>query len=76
VLLINFQKWEKENISTKIFKILKKRFEEIFDYDQELLNVYFDGDFVAMPKSLNFQATGSQSKKNLDTLKSNIYFYH
>ena len=76
VLLIDFQKWEKENVSTKIFKILKNRFEEIFDYDQELLNVYFDGDFVAMPKSLNFQATGSQSKKNLDTLKSNIYFYH
>jgi len=76
VLLINFQKWEKENVSTKIFKILKNRFEEIFDYDQELLNVYFDGDFVAMPKSLNFQATGAQSKKNLNTLKSNIYFYH
>ena len=76
VLLINFQKWEKKDISAKIFNTLNSKFKEIFDYDQELLNICFDGDFIKLPKSLNFQATGTQSKNDLDTLKKTIYFYH
>lgn len=76
VLFIDFKKWKENKIYEKILNILKNRFEDITDYDQELLNVLFDGKFTQMKYSLNYQATGSQNIKEVAEIKKDNYFLH
>ena len=76
VLIIDFSKWVNQNIESYLLKILNKRFDDIFDYDQEILNIYFDGKFTALDINLNYQAIGGQDDKLFDYIESNVFFLH
>lgn len=76
VLFLDFKQWHKNNIFEKILNILDNRYEEISDYDQELLNLLFDGQFTQMKNSLNLQATGSQDMEDVIKIKNENYFLH
>ncbi len=76
VLLIDFSEWTNQNIETDLLKILNNRFDEIFDYDQEILNIYFDGNFTYLNENLNFQAIGGQDENLYNHINDNVYFLH
>ena len=76
VLLINFSKWVDQNIEPDLLNILNKRFNEIFDYDQEILNIYFDGKFTDLDNNLNYQAIGGQDDELFNHIENNVYFLH
>ena len=73
VLVINYSAWLKQDIESNLLNLLNLRFNEIFDYDQEILNIYFDGQFTNLDKSLNYQATGRSS---FDYIDKNVHFLH
>jgi len=76
VLLINFSKWVNQNIEPDLLNILNNRFNEIFDYDQEILNIYFDGKFTDLDNNLNYQAIGGQDDELFNHIENNVFFLH
>ena len=76
VLIINFSKWINQNIESNLLNILDKRYNEIFDYDQEILNIYFDGKFTDLDNNLNYQAVGGQDDELFNHIENNVYFLH
>ena len=76
VLLINFNKWVKQDVESNLSKILNLRFYELDEYDQDILNIYFDGQFRKLDDNLNYHAFGGQDEKLYDYIKKNVYFLH
>lgn len=76
VLLIDFEKWISNNTSEELLKILKERSSELFDYDQEILNVHFDDNFNKLDKKFNFQVTNKVSINYFETVKREAIFVH
>ena len=76
VLIIDFSEWINQKIESDLLNILNKRFNEIFDYDQEILNIYFDGKFTNLDSNLNYQAIGGQDENLYNHIENNIFFLH
>ena len=53
VLVINLKKWNKENISKKLQKQVKKIENEIVYWDQDVLNSFINGDYYEISDELN-----------------------
>ena len=75
VLIIDFEKWLSTNVQDGLFKIIEKNFNEINDYDQEILNIYFDDNFIEINPYLNFQAIGGQPEL-IKLIKKEAFFLH
>jgi len=76
VLVIDFNAWIEREVESDLLKILNLRFNEIFDYDQEVLNIYFDGEFTKLDKNLNYQAVGGHDRNMYSFIKKNVNFLH
>ena len=76
VLMINFNEWVKKDVESNLLKILNLRFNDLAEYDQDMLNIYFDGEFTKLDDSLNYHALGGQNKKLYDHIEKNVYFLH
>jgi lipopolysaccharide biosynthesis glycosyltransferase len=76
VLVIDFNAWIKEEVESDLLKILNLRHNEIFDYDQEVLNIYFDGQFTKLDENLNYQAIGGQDENLYSFIEKNVNFLH
>ena len=76
VLVINFGEWVKHDVESNLLKILKSRFNYLTDYDQEILNIYFDGQFTKLDNNLNYHALGGQDEKLYNYIDKNVYFLH
>jgi len=76
VLVIDFDAWIKDEVESDLLKILNLRHNEIFDYDQEVLNIYFDGQFTKLDENLNYQAIGGQDENLYSFIEKNVNFLH
>lgn len=76
VLVIDFNAWIEEEVESDLLKILNLRHNEIFDYDQEVLNIYFDGQFTKLDENLNYQAIGGQDENLYSFIEKNVNFLH
>lgn len=76
VIVINYLIWLEKAVELDLLKILENRFHTIFDYDQEVLNIYFDGSFTKLDNTLNFQAIGGQDNELFNYIEKNVYFLH
>ena len=76
VLVIDFNAWIKDEVESDLLKILNLRHNEIFDYDQEVLNIYFDGQFTKLDEKLNYQAIGGQDENLYSFIEKNVNFLH
>jgi lipopolysaccharide biosynthesis glycosyltransferase len=54
VMLVNHQRWQKENIREKLLVRLEKLKDKIQYWDQDVLNSYFDGNYKEISRNLNF----------------------
>lgn len=55
VVVINFQEWNKNNMQNTLLDIMKKKYEKIIYWDQDVLNFYFKGKFLILDERLNFK---------------------
>ena len=71
VLGINLKKWKEEDAQRELTQILKKRYDDILWWDQDVLNIYSDGNYLEIDKNLN-------SRTNFHTFKlnENVKVYH
>lgn len=76
VLVIDYRAWLNQEVESNLIKILNFRFKDIFDYDQEILNIYFDGQFTKLIDDLNYQAIGGRNQDLYKHIEQNVYFLH
>lgn len=75
VLFIDYRKWidnkVSENLQNKLFEIR----DELFFWDQDVLNSYFDGDYFELENSYNFRV-GLDSKHSISDIRKNAFLIH
>jgi len=69
VLLINYQKWLSESISEKLYKNLEKFKETLLYWDQDVLNMVIDDNYLEINPNLNFDLCISTDQNNLSPLE-------
>ena len=78
VLLVDYKKWLEKKVSLSFQEILRNRNNDLMFWDQDILNIYFDGNFFDLDESLNFNVYGDQksSKEVLSNIISNAVIVH
>ena len=79
VKIIDFKKWISEDISSKLLEELLRIKDKIYFWDQDVLNSFFDGDYIELNKYLNYNLhlTGKDYKDNTsDEDKEGMIFIH
>ena len=71
-MIINYKKWIENDIQSKLIDKLKFLKENIYQWDQDVLNSFFNGNYNEVEKWLNFNANLFDNEKG----KENIYFLH
>ena len=68
VLVINYNYWFKNSISKSLLDIMKKRHTDLIFWDQDLLNIYLDSNYLELSKNLNYNYVEKDSLKNKDII--------
>ena len=79
VLIINLSNWRELNIIEKFSELLKTNKDRLELHDQDILNIFYDGNYLEIDKGLNFTVPGG-GEKYLKKIKEydfeNIIFLH
>lgn len=78
VMLINYKRWLKNKSTTDLLHILENTKLNLEFWDQDILNMYFDGEYQELPLTLNYNVYGDQqsSHKVVDTIKGQATIIH
>ena len=68
VLVINYDYWFKNSISKSLLDIMKKRHDDLIFWDQDLLNIFLDSNYLELSKNLNYNYVEKDSLKNKDII--------
>jgi len=64
VMIIDFQKWIVNDLHTKLLSQLDKINENILQWDQDVLNSFFNGEYLELDEKFNFKAASKSDDKN------------
>ena len=75
VMFVDHQKWLKNNIGESLLKQLEKIKDKIIYWDQDVLNSFFDGDYIEISQNINYPIN---LRWPMDTkeIKRNALFIH
>ena len=68
VLCIDMNKWRKHNVSIKLVEKMNDLNEKIINWDQDVLNSYFNGQYLDLDEELNFNSTNYGPNKSFKIL--------
>lgn len=68
IMLINLQKWKESNLKNEFIKIIEKYQNRLNYWDQDVMNIYFNGKYVRFTESLNYkiEMTSNQNYEHTD----------
>ena len=75
VMVINYDKWRHENLKNKLLDLMNEIANDINFWDQDVLNKYFDGQYLEMTHFLNFNLNNEQSYIE-NKVNRNVVFVH
>lgn len=64
VMFINYENWLKNNMLNELQEITRLREEDLVFWDQDVLNIFFDGKYIELSKFLNYKLEPSYKKIN------------
>jgi len=80
VLIINVSKWREMDIVSKFKKLLKEYNFKLELHDQDVLNLFFDGDYLEIDHIFNFTVPGGGEKYinkiNTSDIKDVIFLHY
>lgn len=79
VMIIDLNKWKTNDLKNNSLRIIKEHKEKLLFWDQDVLNLYFDGHYEPLPRSLNFKVdmdTGNKAINIENDLERNISILH
>ena len=75
LIVIDYKQWQKLNLTENLLEIMNNNYENIIYWDQDLMNLFFDGRYLELPKELNYTPLESIYADKLPS-ESNICFLH
>ena len=77
VMLIDYKKWLKKDMLNNLVELTHKRKNDLVFWDQDVLNIYFDGEYLELSKFLNYKLDFSpyQHEKKVN-LNENVSLIH
>lgn len=77
VVVVDFQKWISSKMVNSLTKIMAEKYQKIVYWDQDVLNVYFNGNYYNLNKILNYKLDlNSYDPQNFEFVKQNVIFLH
>ena len=77
VMIINYSKWIDQDIKTKSTQIIKEKKEKLILWDQDVLNIIFDGKFQNIDQEFNYRMDILNfSDKEISSIQNNVYLIH
>ncbi len=77
VMIINYSKWMNENIKTKSIQIIEEKNQKLILWDQDVLNIIFDGKFEDINQEFNYRMDILNfSDKEISSIQNNVYLIH
>jgi len=81
VMLIDYKKWKNLNLTPKLTKRLHEIYDDIVFWDQDVLNSFFDSNFLELDKKFNYKINDfnnveTNSLQNILEIKKDIIFAH
>ena len=78
LMIIDYQYWLKNDIEKKLFKIMHEYYDDIFFWDQDVLNKYFDGKYFEISNKCNYELGGVFNKGEYeeDFIVEEVNFLH
>lgn len=76
VMLIDLQKWKMANVQRSLIEIMNKKYERIVFWDQDIMNCYFDGQYLEISRYLNFKDYELNTKGNIIDQRSIIFLHY
>ena len=75
VMLIDYKKWIKESLMSKLLELMVDIRDDINFWDQDVLNKFIDGSYLELSNYLNFSLINEFSN-NLSEISRKIVFIH
>jgi lipopolysaccharide biosynthesis glycosyltransferase len=77
VLIVDFKYWKQNNVSSKLLKIMDTHKNNIVFWDQDILNIHYDGNFLELTDFVNFYLPISKFQLFSESfIKKNVIFIH
>ena len=76
VMVIDLTKWRKAHVSENLYTTLKKLGDDIVYWDQDVLNLYFNGNFEELNPRLNYQVEMNKRNKSSNDLSSEVLLHY
>ena len=76
VMIINVNEWRNRNIQKSLVELMIDIFDKVDFWDQDIMNCFFDGNFIELSKYLNFKDTFSQTITKNDETRSIIFLHY
>ena len=71
VVMINYEFWKKNSVGNSLIDIMENRGDDLIFWDQDVLNIFFDDEYIKFSNTLNYNFT------QLDKINNNeIVFLH
>ncbi len=77
VMIINYPKWVDRNIKTKSIEIIKEKRQKLVLWDQDVLNIIFDGSFDDIDQEFNYRMDILNFSDNeITSIEKEVYLIH
>ena len=72
VMVIDYSKWVKDDLHNQLLSKLEQISENILQWDQDVLNSFFNGNYLELEEKFNYKASGEIEKN----YKNELVFIH
>ena len=77
VLIVDFKHWKQNNLSSELLRIMNDYKNNILFWDQDVLNIYYDGNFLELTDFVNFYLPISKFQLFSESfIYKNVIFMH
>jgi len=77
VMIIDYELWRKSNVLNKSVKIIQNKSQSLVLWDQDVLNVIFDGNFENINPYFNYRMNMLNfSQKEVELIEQNVFLLH
>jgi lipopolysaccharide biosynthesis glycosyltransferase len=77
VLIVDFKYWKQNDVFSKLLKIMDTHRDNIVFWDQDILNIHYDGNFLELTDFVNFYLPISKFQLFSESfIRKNVIFMH
>jgi UDP-glucose:(galactosyl)LPS alpha-1,2-glucosyltransferase len=78
ILFIDYERWRNEKYFVKLIDILENSKIQFKSWDQDILNIFFDGNYFELNEELNFNINRIERKNEnqIDLIEKNVTIIH